>query len=235
MKNASRKILLISLVLILMLIAFTGCNQGDAEQTVNSGKLRVNTVAVIPNAYLNEPFDLRDVIIMDDDVEYSATASYVDYIFAEDTREFTANKQMLEVTDLCFTPNTFNETVVVITAVRGEETATKTIYVQTSIHAEPLDELYQSNGVLGGSDSGITKSINLDTQYLQGDKSATSLHVEFNAVDPHAFGNMFLELSSPEAQKHFTDQIWDNAIVTFWVFNPMEKDIEFQLAIVDNI
>ena len=45
--------------------------------------------------------------------------------------------------------------------------------------------------------------------------------------------NIFMELSHPSAQALFTDQIWDNAIVTFWVYNPMEQDIEFQLTVND--
>ncbi len=231
MKKAMKNILLM-LVAIALLASFAGCNQQGSSK--GKSPLTVNTVQIIPTAYLDEPYDLRDIILMEDGVEYSATACYVEYVYNEGAKQYTANEQTIAVDGLCFTPTTLNETVVTITAVRGKETSSKTVYIPTSIHAEPLDELYQSNGILGYADSGISKSINIDPQFIHPEDSVTSLRVEFNGTDPHAFGNAFLELSNFRAQEIFTDKVWDNAIVTFWVFNPMEKDVEFQLVIVDN-
>ena len=230
MKKTIRSIFLIALSLLL-LVSFVACGGETAKK---NGSLQVNTVKIIPTAYENEPYDLREVILMEDGVKYSATACYIEYIFDADSKTYSRNEQALEVEDLCFTPTAIKETVVTITATKGKQTAQKVILVPTSIHADPLDELYQSSGLIGGADNGITKSINQDPAYIQGEDSATSLHVEFNTVDPHAFGNTFLDLGNEHAQKIFTDQVWDNAIVTFWVYNPMEKPIEFQLAIMDN-
>ena len=231
MKKAMKSIWLILLVAA-MLAAFAGCNQnGSSKET---GNLSVKTVEIIPTAYLDEPYDLNNIILTEDGVEYSATACYVEYVYNESTKQYTSIEQVIAVDGLCFTPTTLNETIVVITAVRGKETSSKTVYIPTAIHAEPLDELYQSNGILGYADSGISKSINLDPQFIHPENSVTSLRVDFNGKDPHGYGNAFLELSNFRAHEIFTDKTWDNAIVTFWVYNPMEKDIEFQLVIVDS-
>ena len=231
MKKAMKNILLM-LVTIALLASFAGCDQQGSSK--GKSPLTVNTVQIVPAAYLDEPYDLLDIILTEEGVEYSATACYVEYVYNEGAKQYTANEQTVAVNGLCFTPTSLNETVVTITAVRGKETSSKTVYIPTSIHAEPLDELYQSNGILGYADSGISKSINLDPQFIHQEDSVTSLRVEFNGKDPHAFGNAFLELSNFRAQEIFTDKVWDNAIITFWVFNPMEKDVEFQLVIVDN-
>ncbi len=222
MKKAFRNIVLF-VVAVVLIAALAGCNQEPAAQY--DGKLQINTIKFMPYAYLGESFDLREVLLMEEGVEYSATALYVD-ISAK-------TEHILEVNDLCFTPEAIAETVVVLSAKRGSETASKAIYIPTTIRAEPLDDLYKSSGTLGGSDPGISKSVNIDPLYLKGEGSTTSLHVSFNGTDPHPYGNLFMSFASPDAQEYFTDKTWENAIVTFWVYNPMDQDIEFQLRIVD--
>ena len=232
MKKTARNIVLIVVAVLLVAalvvagIFFLPSLLGGNQNPVASGKLQVNTIKIMPYAYMGESFDLRDVLLMEDGVEYSATACYVDI---ETMTEYT-----LEVNDLCFTPQVVAETVVVITAKRGSETASKVIYIPTSIRAEPLDDLYKSSGELGGADPGISKDVNIDPLYLQGDTSTTSLHVSFNSTDPHPYGNSFMNFSSEKAQVYFTDQVWENAIVTFWVYNPMPEAIEFQFRHVDD-
>ncbi len=223
MKKTTRNIILF-VVAAVLLAALAGCEQKPVVQS-GGDKLQVNTIKYMPYAYMGESFDLRDVLLMEEGVAYSATALYVDIS--------TKTEYTLEVNDLCFTPEAIAETVVVITAKRGSETASKAIYIPTTLRAEPLDDLYKSSGELGGSDPGISKSVNIDPLYLKGDNSTTSLHVSFNGTDPHPYGNLFMSLSSPDAQEYFTDKIWGNAIVTFWVYNPMDQDIQFQLRLVD--
>lgn len=231
MKKTIRNIIL--LVVAVMLIAtFAGCNQQETPN-VATGSLQINTIKFMPYAYLGESFDLRDVLLMEDGVEYSATGCYVEVKQDETTKEFTISENVLEVNDLCFTPAAIAENVITLSAKRGNETAAKVIYIPTTIHAEPLDDLYKSSGTLGGSDPGISKSVNIDPLYLQGENSTTSLHVEFNSMDPHPWGNLFLSFSAADAQQYFTDQEWENAIVTFWVYNPNELPVEFQFRLVD--
>ncbi len=231
MKKTARSLFLICLV-FLLLFSIAGCKTQDEAE---NGSLKINTVPIMPYAYLNEQFDLREVIDMEDGVEYSAEVCYIKMIIDTETKEYTTQTNMLQVEDLCFTPTEMEENVVTITAKRGKETVSKVIYIATTIRAEPLDNLYSSNGKLGTTDPGITKSVNIDPMYLKGEGSTTSLHVTFNSVDPHAWGNSFMDLSAPEAQEYFTDKTWENAIVTFWVYNPNELAIEFQFYLKDNI
>lgn len=225
MKKTTRALLLI-VVAVLLLTAFVGCQEQETP-VANSSSLQVNTIKFMPYAYMGESFDLRDVLLMEEGVEYSATACYVDVA--------TLTEYPLEVEDLCFTPEAIAETVVVLNATRGNEKASKAIYIPTTIRAEPLDDLYKSSGELGGSDPGISKTVNIDPMFLQGDTSTTSLHISFNSTDPHPYGNQFMNFSSPLALEHFTDKTWENAIVTFWVYNPNEKPIEFQFRLTDEI
>ncbi len=222
MKKTFRNILLF-VVAAVLITALAGCNQEPA--VTGDGALQVNTIRFMPYAYMGESFDLREVLLMEEGVEYSATALYVDIS--------TKTEYALEVDDLYFTPEAIAETVVVITAKRGSETASKVIYIPTTIRAEPLDDLYKSSGTLGGADAGISKDVNIDPLFLKGENSTTSLHVSFNSTDPHPWGNIFLNFHSADAQKYYTDQVWENALITFWVYNPMEKDIEFQLRVVN--
>ena len=231
MKKITRNLFVVSLVL-LMLFGMIGCS---TENKATDGVLQVNTVEILPYAYINEEFDLRDVILMEDGVKYSAQVCYIKMTVDPATKDYTTEEVVLPVEDLRFTPTEIEENVVTITAKRGKETASKVIYIGTTVRAEPLDALYSSNGKLGTTDPGITKSVNIDPMYLKGENSTTSLHVSFNSVDPHAWGNSFMDLSAPEAQEYFTDQIWENAIVTFWVYNPNELAIEFQFYVVDSV
>ncbi len=230
MKNTMRVVTLITVVLLL-LTAVSGCNKQQGDQT--GEYLTVNTVKVIPDAYLDEPYDLREVILMEDGVAYSASAVQTEITLNEETGEFAFAEIILPVEDLCFTPTALRNTVVTITATRGEKTASKKITVGTVVRADPMDDLFKSTGSLGFADPGISKSVNMDPQYIKGENSATSLHVKYDGTDAHAWGNNYVFLSDPAVQKLFTDQDWKNAIVTCWIYNPMDQDIEFQLVVND--
>ena len=230
MKKAIRNILLVALT-AMVLLGLAACMEQDA---VGANPLQVETLRVLPKAYQFEEYDLRDIIIMEDGVSYSATACYVEQVLDEATKTYTMQTHLVEVVDLCFTPETLNDTEVIVTAARGKETASKKVSISTIVRADPLDDLYKASGLLGFADTGITKSVNTNKLYIQGENSATSLQVKFSGKEAHDWGNIFMELSHPSAQAHFTDQIWDNAIVTFWVYNPMEQDVEFQLTVNDH-
>ena len=75
MKKMTRNFILF-LVAILLVGSFAGCNQ--EETPVATSTLQVNTIKFMPYAYLDEEFDLRDVLLMEEGVEYSATARYVE-------------------------------------------------------------------------------------------------------------------------------------------------------------
>ena len=72
MKNATRKIMLLALA-VLLLAVFAGCNESDTTPAISADALQINTLEILPNAYLNEAFDLREILLMEEGVEYSAT------------------------------------------------------------------------------------------------------------------------------------------------------------------
>ena len=55
MKNATRKIMLLALA-VLLLAVFAGCNGEGTESAVSADCPQINTVEILPNAYLNEAF-----------------------------------------------------------------------------------------------------------------------------------------------------------------------------------
>lgn len=233
MKHIIRNILLILLSAVL-LVSFAACGDKGEQNTGADGELLIETVKIIPAAYINEPYDLSEILILEQGVEYSATARYTEVTFIPETNEYSFVEIELEVKDLVFTPVSLKNTIVTLQAKRGDETATKVVSVSTTVRADPLDDLYKSTGTLGWAEAGISKNVCNDSRYVKGENSATSLHVKFDGVEPHEWGQNFLDLSSELAQRHFTDQLWNNAIVTFWVYNPMDQDIEFQLVINDH-
>ena len=227
-----KKILPLILLVLLVGAVFAGCNE-EPVAVSQQDPLRISAVPVIPYAYINEQFDLREVIVIEDGVEYSATAYFVKMTVDSQTKEYSYQVTDLPVENLCFTPIEVEESVIKVSAKRGSETTSKVIYIPTTVRAEPLDGLFSSSGKLGGADPGVNKNVNIDPMFLKGEGSTTSLHVSFNSVDMHAYGNRFLEMHGEAAQEYFTDQTWENAIVTFWVYNPNELPIEFQFYIVD--
>ena len=234
MKNATRNLFLIVLS-ILLLAVLVGCNQDAPVPGESENDLQIKTLEFFSNAYLNEAFDLRDILTLEDGVSYSATACYVQYTLEQASNQYTSIERVLEVTDLCFTPTEIGKVVVTITATRDGQTASKVVIIPTTIRADPLDDILYSGGTYSLADPGISKRINMDPAYLMGEGSKTSLYVTFNGVDPHPWGNTFIALDKEEVQRHFTDQTWKNSILTFWVYNPNEKAVEFQLRIADPI
>ena len=107
---------------VLLLMALAGCNE---EKSDSGAPLQITTLKSMPSAYLNEPFDLREVLTIEKGVTYSATACYVEYTYQEATKDYAFREDILPVEDLCFTPTTLNETAVTITAERGNQTAQK--------------------------------------------------------------------------------------------------------------
>lgn len=221
-----KKAMLVLFALVVALSLLAGCGQQASGPVSDSAEpMKIETLRFMPYAYLGESFDLREVILMEDDVEYSATALYVDIE--------TRTEHFLDVVDLCYTPVEIQETVVTLTATRGNETVHKVVYIPTSIRAEPLDDIYCSSGSGGGGDPGFSKTVNIDPNYLYGEDSTTSLKISWNSVDPHPWGNSFLNITNSDAMALFTDQTWENAIVTFWVYNPNDKAVEIQCVHVD--
>ena len=87
MKHTVRNILLIVFA-ALLLVSFAGCKKEETVAPSAQSTLQIDTVKIIPLAYLDEPYDLYEVILAEKGVEYSATACYTDVTLNAETNEY---------------------------------------------------------------------------------------------------------------------------------------------------
>ena len=99
--NRSFRSIFLVMLMVALLFVFAGCGE---EEIKTEDALRIQTIKILPKAYINESFDLRDILIPEDGVNYSATARYTDVVLDSDNHVYTVQEHELEVADLCFTP-----------------------------------------------------------------------------------------------------------------------------------
>ena len=75
MKRTTKAVLLMVLI-VLLLASFAGCSQ-EKTNAKTGNPLQIQTAELIPSAYLDEVFDLREIMELEDGVQYSAKACYV--------------------------------------------------------------------------------------------------------------------------------------------------------------
>jgi len=215
-------------VILLAALAVTGVLlwPEDNADSPQSSSLSISLEKTIPPAYIREPYDLRQILRMEDGVAYSATAYYQNYD--------TMQEYEIPVTDLIFCQEENFDVYVLITAKRGSETAQKSIRIPLEIRADAIDDMLKSGGISSWSDD-VIKTLNTDPQYIKGENSQTSLSVSFNGTNDERWGAIFLSLAGENIYPHLTDQIWENAVVTFWAYNPMPEPFEFQIYYADSI
>ena len=122
----------------------------------------------------------------------------------------------------------------IFTAKRGEEVARRALNIPVLIRADEIDEMFSTSGMAGWADTGIVKNLSTDPNYLVSENSKTSLAVAYQGTPDHEYGLVVLSMAKEPARPLYTDQVWENAAVTFWVYNPMDHGIEFQLRLIDN-
>ena len=224
-----KKTLIISVIALLSVAALIVAGilfWPEAQPEIPKGDaLRIEWNKKFPNAYLGEPYDLRQIINMQEGVSYSAAAVYQNY----DTMESFS----LEVTDLYFTQNEMFDIRVTVTAQKGAETAQRSIEIPVEIRADPVDDLLRSGGLLSWAEGSISKQLNADPTYVKGENSKTSLLVTHQNSDSGNNGKVFLSIAGEEIMPYLTDRKWENAALTFWVYNPMPEPFEFQMYFVD--
>lgn len=210
---------LLSLALVtLSSFALAGCNNSSEE-------LEIKFNDIVPTAYVGEEYDFSYILEQDDGVSYSLQAFYHDY--------YEMKEHELPVNNLCFTPTTDFEITAVCTATKGDSVAKRTCIIPVTQKGDPIDELLVSGGYSGYSDAGATKTLETNEQYKHGEDSSTSIAVHYAGNNPYTWGCTVLSPSNFRCLEHWSDQDWENTILTFWVFNPTEYDIEFQIRVKD--
>ena len=209
-------------MLALIFILLTGCQTGPSDSHANSPSLTIVLKDQIPSAPVGEAYDLASAIRQEEDVEYDFSATYIDPE-SNETEELKVKKGKI-------TPKTESDISVTVTATRGEDSASLDFVVPIRITADILDQLLCSGGIAGQAGPQVDKQISKDTNYIYGDSSISSLKVSFPGNNQ---GISLLDLSHYSLQSYFSAQIWRNAAVSFWVYNPMDKGIDFKLASYD--
>ena len=190
----------------------------------SAGELEINFTDAVPAAYVDEEYDVADILIMDEGVNYTLEAYYQNYY---ENKEYSIPTNGLKFTQ---TEN-FNVSIVV-NAKKGKQTAKKSKLIQVDVKGDPIDELMRSDGLSGYADAGYTKELTTDEQYCK-DGGASALACYYQGNNYYTWGAAILCPENFRLLDYWTDKTWENTVLRFWCYNPTEYDIEFQLRIFD--
>lgn len=212
--------LTVSLICCLSLaiaIVFGGCE--DSTTASNESPISIALSDQIPTAIVGESYDLSSLITEEENTTYEYFASYVDPKSGE-TKD-------LKVKNSNITPKVEADIAVSITASRGEDSSSINFIVPIRISADIMDTLLSTNGIAGQSDAGVTKVVTKNPSHIYENNSISALEVSFPGSDN---GVCVLTLSHYALLPYYSAQVWHNAAVTFYVYNPMEQDVHFKLS-----
>ena len=200
-------------------LVLTGC--GGASNDFN-----IEFSYFTPTAYVNEEYDFSEALVVEDGVNYHLDVYYFDY--------YQKVEKTLEVKNtFYFTPTELFEISVVVTATKGNDVASRIKTIPVSQRVDPIDELISSGGFSGWADAGFTKEIVTDEAFIKGENSHSAISVHFQGSHPYIWGATVLAINNFRLIPHWTDQSWENAVLRFWVYNPTEYTLEFQLRVCD--
>ena len=213
-----KKRFVIANLLIASTFIISGCS--------NNGGLNIEFDDIIPTAYVGEEYDFTDVLIVENNVKYHLDVYYYNY--------YEKVEKTLEVRDdFYFTPTEEFDLSIIVSAKKSGASGKKVISIPVVQKADPIDELLATGGYGGWADTGISKEIVTNEQYLHGENSHTALAVHFQGGFSYPWGTSFLALNNFRFLPYWDDQTWENAVVHFWVINPTDKPLVFQLRVFD--
>lgn len=210
----------LSLLLTLTAVLVSGCDGGQ------SNSLDIKFKLITPTAYVGEEYDFSDNLSMEQGVNYSIEVYYQNFYTMEE-------KTLIVTNDFSFTPTELFDISVVVTATKGRARGQKTRNVPVAQRVDPVDELLESSGMAGWADNGFAKEIITDSTYIKDESGHSALSVSYQGSYPYAWGGVFMTLNSYLLLPHWTDQTWENAVISFWIFNSTDDALEFQPRIVD--
>ena len=218
------KRILALIIAIVMLVSAAGCgNQTGNSETTNPAASAVEVKEYIPYAVVGESYNLLQVIQQEEDAEYEFEATYIDPDSGEE-KELVVKRNKI-------TPKVnANISVTVIEEVSG---ATASFTIPIYITSDAIDNLIVSDGFASDADDGVVKTLTSDTNYLKQEGSTSAVEVTFNNAAEG--GTALVKLSHYALTGYYSARVWDNAAVTFWVYNPMDDDIEFRLTGYDPV
>lgn len=207
-------------LLLASAIILSGCTQEE--------RLNIEFIDYAPpTAYVGEEYNFADVLKVESGVKYKLDVYVCDYL--------TMTEKVLEVRNkFYFTPLEPFDVSVVVTASKGRLKSVKTKPIPVSIKGDPVDELLVTGGFSGYSDNGIHKELVTDEKYIKGENSNSSIYASFQGSNLYTWGAAIMSLNNFRLLEYWSDKEWDNAVVHFWVFNPNEEALLFQLRIADD-
>lgn len=215
-----KKILsLICCISLLLVSVLSGC---DNNQTNKGSAFSIALSENIPPAYVGTTYDLSSLIIEETGTNYSYIATFI--------HPETNEKTELKVRNGKITPKFESDIFVTVTAIRGEENVSSDFIVPVVPSLDVMDKLLSSQGAAGEADSGVVKKAIKNPDYLYGDSSISSLEINFSTPESKNEGSCIFNLSHYSLQAYYSAKVWRNAAVTFWVYNPMEQEIQFKLS-----
>lgn len=214
-----KKKLVFTLLTVMAASSLVGCQQ-------ESTKFEIKFTDAVPNCVTGEEYDFGDILIEEEGVSYTMEAFYQNY--------YEKKEYKLETNGLKFTQNEAFDVSVVVTGKKGGETKKRTQLVQTSVACDPIDGLLASTGFSGFADTGLTKELITDEQYCKaGGKSALAVYYQGNNF--YRWGATVLAPTNFRCLDYWTDKTWEDTILKFWVYNPTEEELEFQLRVADEL
>ena len=209
---------LICCAAVLLPLILSGCSNAADPELTTEPAIPIVLKEQIPSAAVDASYDLSAIIMEEDGVKYTYAASYTD--------PQTGEIKDLKVKSGKIIPKEEVEIAVTVTATRGEENSSIHFIVPISITADIMDKLLSSDGIAGQAGDGVSKIITKESNYLHSENSVSSLSVTFTGGNNAELFN----LSHYSLQPYYSAQVWRNAAVSFWVYNPMEQDVAFKLT-----
>lgn len=212
-----KKKIICFLSLLLGLSTLTGCG--------NNGPLKIELIDGIMPAYVGEEYDFKENIVFQADTTYSLKVFYQNY--------YESTEHELEVDGFKFTPTELFDLSVVITANRKNESTKRTVNLPVEQRGDAIDELL-TIGYASWADDGFIKNLNMNKIYIHDEDSKSSVCVSYNGNNPYIFGGAFFALHNFRCHEFYKDKSWEDTILTFWVYNPTDYNLHFELRIKDN-
>lgn len=210
----SKRILCTICCIFLICGMFSGCGE-RVSSTPTEPAVPIEIKDNIPVAVQGTAYDLTKLITEEKGVEYTFAASYTD--------PKTGALTELKVRKGRITPEAEADILVTVTAMCGEKVSSQDFIVPVKITADIIDKL-----LVAQSAQDVSISLCKDTNYIYGQTSISSIKAEFSK------NAELLTLSNYALQAYYTAQVWRNAAVRFWVYNPMERDMELKLSAYDS-
>lgn len=188
--------------------------------SLSEGDFELKFNKIVPQAYIGSEYDFGKVLIVENGVQYDVTASYYDY----DTKSMNN----LVVNNYKFVPVSRSDVTVSVLAYNKTVTKKKSVNVRVSVKGDGIETLL-SSGESCYADEGITKDLNTNSVYVK--EGNTSIVAKFSGTNYYRWGAALLSPNNFRCLDYWTDKTWENAILTFWVYNPTDYEFEFQLRV----